>query len=71
VIIFGESLEARLLEEAAGELAFIDLADGVTLVLTVCVLPLKMDSSSLASVGSEGLKMSFGITVGSPLFASR
>ena len=45
--------------------------DTVETVLTVCVLPLKMDSSSFRSSGCDGLKMSFGIFGGNPLFASR
>jgi len=41
-----------------------------TLVLTVWVLPLNMDNSSLASSGCEGLKISFGMLI-TPLLASR
>jgi len=78
-ICCGESLaerepfdDARDAGIASGEFVdeFIVVPEGPTLVLTVCVLPLNMDNSSLASSGFEGLKMSFGIST-TPLLASR
>ena len=70
---------ALVMEPAPGEVEVlapaIEVEDGVpedfVLVLTVCVLPLNIDSSSLTSVGCEGLKISFGRLSGKPLVASR
>jgi hypothetical protein len=79
---FGESDEARE-ESAASPLCAEDLEvderNGVLelettladFVATVCVLPLNIESSSLLSSGSEGLKMSFCILGAMPLVVSR
>ena len=79
----GEPLDARdsfpeddpRLESAIVEVlgpAFPDAAaDECNLVVTVFVLPLKIDISSLTAPACVGWKISFGTLIGIPLFASR
>jgi len=70
----GESLDERDLLEALPALLVLPAvaAAALDLAVRVCVLPLKIDSSSFVSPsGLDGLKMSLGILGGRPLLASR